>query len=283
MEHATPDAEPLVSDYVDVWNGDYSKLDVVSESFSFYSPPDEIHGRDAFEAYLRDLNTAFPDATLETGEVLTSDDGTTMTEFGWTGTHEREFDGVPPTGTTVEIAGMATFEIDGGEILEGRTYFDSLEWLTRLGIDGDDTPETDERDAKDVVREYVDAYNAGDAEGIETLLTEDFVVHGLPGIDGDEHGRDVFLDWLHATFEAFPDKHTNIAELIAEGGVVAARWRSTATHEGTFGGVPATNREWTATAQTFVRVDDGKLAEMWFQPDQLGMLQQLGVIDPTGG
>ena len=38
-----------MSDYFALRNGDLSKLDVLSESFTFYLPFDEIAGRDAVE------------------------------------------------------------------------------------------------------------------------------------------------------------------------------------------------------------------------------------------
>ena len=278
MAHVTSDAEQLVSDYVDVWNGDDSKLDVFSESFSFYFPTDEINGRDAFEKWLHELNTAFADATLRIDEILASDE-IILVEFTWTGTHEEEYDDIPPTGADVEFSGMGKFVISDGEIQEARSYYDSQDWLAQLGVERQEPPNQDEQAAKDAVRAYIDAYNAEKSEEIEELLTEDFVVYGLPGIAGDEHGREAFFDWLRATFSAFPDKRTEIEDLIAEDDMVAARWRSTATHEGAFGDIPATNRTWTAEAQTFVRVADGNLAKMWFLPDQFGMLQQLGVIE----
>ncbi|MFP8958017.1 ester cyclase [Natrialbaceae archaeon A-CW3] len=282
MVHATSDSEQLVSDYVDVWNGYYAKLDVFSESFSFNFPTDEIHGRDAFEEWLRELNTAFPDARLRIDEMLASDE-IVMVGFTWAGTHEEEYNDIPPTGADVEFSGMGKLVISDGKIQEARSHYDSLDWLAQLGIEPQEPPNEAEQAAKDAVQAYIDAYNAGNTEEIEELLTEDFVVYGLPGIAGDEHGREAFLDWLRATFSAFPDKHTEIKNLIVEDDTVAARWRSTATHEGAFGDIPATNRTWTAEAQTFVRVIDGNFAEMRFQPDQLGMLQQLGVFESPDG
>lgn len=32
----------------------------------------------------------------------------------------------------------------------------------------------------------------------------------------------------------------------------------------------------------FAHPKDGKLVERWVQPDQLGLMQQLGVVDPPG-
>jgi predicted ester cyclase len=50
-------------------------------------------------------------------------------------------------------------------------------------------------------------------------------------------------------------------------------------HEGELPpGIPATGNELRMTAVTIHRISDGKLAEKWSDKDDLGMLQQLGVI-----
>lgn len=133
MAHAISDAEQLANDFTDLWTGDFSKLNVVSESFSFYCALDEVHGRDALEEHLRGENAAFPDARFQTEEIVARED-VIMLEFTWTGTHEGELDGIPPTGNTVEISGMSTLVISDGQIQEDRTYFDSREYLSQLGV-----------------------------------------------------------------------------------------------------------------------------------------------------
>jgi len=65
--------EQIISDYVDAWNGDFSKRDVVSESISLdhpNAPEGGIHGRDAFEDDVRGLHEGFPDHHLTVAELL---------------------------------------------------------------------------------------------------------------------------------------------------------------------------------------------------------------------
>ena len=54
------------------------------------------------------------------------------------------------------------------------------------------------------------------------------------------------------------------------------------TMTGAFMGMPATGKSATWTEIHIARVANGKLTEHWSNIDQLGMLQQLGVI-PTPG
>jgi steroid delta-isomerase-like uncharacterized protein len=128
MAQATPDVERVVSDYEDLWNGDLSKLDVVSESFAFYAPVDEIHGRDALEAFLREQTAAFPDIEYETHDTLVGDE-LVMQDWTWRGTHEGEFADVQPTGEEVVLRGMHKLVIEDGKVQEDWTYFDSRDFV----------------------------------------------------------------------------------------------------------------------------------------------------------
>jgi len=63
---------------------------------------------------------------------------------------------------------------------------------------------------------------------------------------------------------------------------VVTRGNLTGTNSGSFAGMPPTGKRVTVSYIDMVRFADGKLAEHWGQMDQLGMMQQLGVI-PTPG
>lgn len=127
-----------MDDWGDLWSGDFSKLDVASESVAIYDPAapgGEVHGRDALESYIRKLHTAFPDFTMDMHEndMLTSDD-VVMIEWTGTGTHEGEFAGIPPTGREFRVIGMSKILISDGKVQEDRIYFDPRELLDQLGL-----------------------------------------------------------------------------------------------------------------------------------------------------
>lgn len=136
MAQAQADVEAVITDYEALWNGDFSKLDVVAESAVVYDPaaPDgEVHGRDAFEAFLRETREAFPDFTLHTEEMLV-DGGTVMVEWTVTGTLESEFYGAPPSGRSMEIQGMAKTIVRDGQVQQDRLYYDQKDMLAQLGF-----------------------------------------------------------------------------------------------------------------------------------------------------
>ena len=137
MAELTPrDVEELARAAMDVHSGDLSNVGVYAETVSRYDPfmPDKgVHGRDAFEQDLRDVKAAFPDVQVTADDMLVSDD-VAMIEWTWTGTHEEEFAGIPPTQNTVEVRGMMKLVIEDGQIQEERSYYDARDHLAQLGV-----------------------------------------------------------------------------------------------------------------------------------------------------
>lgn len=129
---------------------------------------------------------------------------------------------------------------------------------------------------KAVVRRWFDeVWNHGNADAIDQLMAPNAVVHGL---GEDTRGSEGFKRFHAAYLEAFPDVHIAIEDLVAEGDKVAFRWSATATHRGASLGFAATNRNVRFEGMGIIRTQHGKIAEGWNTFDQLGMLQQLGVV-----
>jgi len=76
----------------------------------------------------------------------------------------------------------------------------------------------------------------------------------------------------------FPDVISTIGDLIAEGDKVVARWRSRATHQGEYMGIPPTGKEVEFTGISVYRIEEGKIAESWNLEDKLGLMRQIGAI-----
>jgi steroid delta-isomerase-like uncharacterized protein len=77
---------------------------------------------------------------------------------------------------------------------------------------------------------------------------------------------------------AFPDFRAVIHDLIAEDDKVVTRKTFDGTHEGELLGIPPTGKEVTIELIDILRVADGKITDHWSVVDQLGLMQQLGVI-----
>lgn len=129
-------AREVEREYRELWNGDYSKLDVVAESVDLSVPSmsdGEIHGRDEFEAYLRELRTGFPDWHVTVDEILATDE-LVMKEWTVTATHEGEYSGIQPTNREIEMSGMAKIVIENGKVQRDTLYYNFQELLEQLGL-----------------------------------------------------------------------------------------------------------------------------------------------------
>jgi predicted ester cyclase len=60
--------------------------------------------------------------------------------------------------------------------------------------------------------------------------------------------------------------------------MVACRVTCSGTHEGELWGIPPTGKRFSVEHVHWHRLADGKLVERWGVRDDLGMMQQLGVI-----
>lgn len=79
-------------------------------------------------------------------------------------------------------------------------------------------------------------------------------------------------------FTAFPDLKIFVEREIAEGDLVAQHVRTIGTNTGQLNGMPATNKKTNVTGVITTKFKDGKVVETWALFDQLGLMQQLGVI-----
>jgi steroid delta-isomerase-like uncharacterized protein len=127
-----------------------------------------------------------------------------------------------------------------------------------------------------VQRWFDEVWTEGRVASIDALMAPSCMVHGL---GEDVSGPEGFKAFHAAYRNAFPDVRISIDHMVAEGDAVAARWSGSGTHRGAGLGFPATDRPVRFSGMTFARIQNGKLVEGWNVFDQLGMLQQLGIVD----
>ncbi|MFE9447278.1 ester cyclase [Streptomyces sp. NPDC006739] len=137
----------------------------------------------------------------------------------------------------------------------------------------------DEQLSVDMVRRFLDALAApGELAPLNDLLQEDIHSHD-PMNPQDTIGLDAARSEFRMWRDAFDFSFT-VDDLIAQGDRVCARWTWTAVQKGEFLGLPNTGRQVAMTGTTICRFgDDGKIAELWWHEDQLGLMQQLGALD----
>lgn len=135
---------------------------------------------------------------------------------------------------------------------------------------------------KEIVRRFYAEIDAGNIDAMDELVAVDYVDHHpapFPGLQGGREGlKQAFQIFLKAT----PGTH-QIDDQVAEGDKVVTRLTAVGRHEAELPGpIPATGGEIRQTAVAMHRIEDGKIAEHWSDRDDLGLMQQLGVISLPG-
>lgn len=139
--------------------------------------------------------------------------------------------------------------------------------------------ETAPTEYREVIDRYLEGFNEQDVTALPEVATEDVVVHGLFGIEGDVHGIDEYGEWAMSMLGGIPDAKIELDEYLETGDKVTARWTIAGTHTNQLFGLPPTDQTFEITGLAIFRMEDGKIAEKWYQQDDLGMLQQTGVVE----
>lgn len=120
---------------------------------------------------------------------------------------------------------------------------------------------------------------------VDQLAAED--IHWYYPLAGEVRGREEVKKRIIGYRERFPDGGFELTdELIAEDERVVALWEGGGTHTGLSWQLPVgtlpeasgENAQYTGT--TVFTVEEGKITKEYGQADYLGVMQQLGLIEP---
>jgi steroid delta-isomerase-like uncharacterized protein len=123
-------------------------------------------------------------------------------------------------------------------------------------------------------------FNRGELDRVEEFVTEDFVNH--EAWPGEDPGHEGFRLRLRRLRSAVPDIHMEVHEVVAGADLVAYRATLSGTHRGELLGMAPTGRAFRVQHMHMLRMRDGRACEHWATRDDLGMLQQLGLIPAAG-
>lgn len=134
---------------------------------------------------------------------------------------------------------------------------------------------------KELWRQFVKVWDAGDLDSFQDLTAADVVDHtAMPGMPPGLDGAKQLASMLKA---AFPDRSTEVQYTIAEGDRVAALHTIRATHTGAFMGMPPTGKPFEVSSIHIVRVAGSKIVEHYGLLDQAGVMAQLGLAPMPPG
>jgi steroid delta-isomerase-like uncharacterized protein len=131
---------------------------------------------------------------------------------------------------------------------------------------------------KDLIRRAFEAGNQKNWAVFDALFAPDYVLHNASTTMGFE----AYKQFLLRYGSAFPDGSLTIEDMIAEGDRVVFRQMFRGTHQGDMMGIPPTGKQITMSGIAITRVANGKIVEGWYNGDDLGMMQQLGVVPMPG-
>jgi len=166
------------------------------------------------------------------------------------------------------------FTVRGGKVVKFREHTDSAKMAEANRDAG--TPGLGEA-TKAIIRRWVeDGWNKRDPSLIDQIFTPDVVQHdpNAPPVTNAA----ALKDYVSGLLSAFPDLRFSIENLAADGDRVIWRFDSRATHRGPLMGIPPTGKTGTITGQVEFRFAGDRVAEIWVNYDQFGLLRQLGVI-----
>ena len=137
-------------------------------------------------------------------------------------------------------------------------------------------------DAKRLLEQAIELWNAADREGWAALYTEN-VEWEAPGGARISGLADLKVKYFDALLEAAPDRASRVDALFAEGDLVAEEGRYTGTHTGTWRSpdgveIPATGKGLDFRFSAVFRVENDRIASIRLYYDQLEVLTQLGLV-----
>jgi predicted ester cyclase len=124
----------------------------------------------------------------------------------------------------------------------------------------------------EIARAWFAMCRTGDEQLLAELVTDDFVAHG-PGGSGD---RAAFTTWLRWYPLAFADQEPVIEDVIAGGDRLVVRYTVRSTYRGGYLDLPPGGQRVRETGIIIFRLAGGKVAESWFEGNDLEVAQQIG-------
>jgi predicted ester cyclase len=152
----------------------------------------------------------------------------------------------------------------------------AIRFATGQGYSGEDAMSDEE--LKEMAQKYIEAINNDDFDLLAEIVAVDFkdqaqVAGMASGLEGAKQAHVMLRS-------AFPDVHFTLDDVVVEGDQLVMRATGSGTHKGDFFGIPATGQSVKWTGSRILRAANGKFVEGVNEFDQVGILQQLGVVPP---
>jgi steroid delta-isomerase-like uncharacterized protein len=129
-----------------------------------------------------------------------------------------------------------------------------------------------EKAPRQVVLDYVEAFNRGDVDAVCRCFAPDARVWVILGWRRVADLRPVWKDQVERL-----GMNLQVEELVEEGGTVAVRYTERGASLRPWRGEPATGRGYETTAMEWFKVEDGLIRRRWGARDSASIFHQLGL------
>lgn len=286
--------------FEEMWND--RNLDIAAELITpetrCHDVTGEYVGYEGAQQHIMGTVMAFPDLTVTIDDMFAEDDMVAVRSTA-RGTHTGMLMGqIPPTGAAITMTSNILFRFAGGKIVEAWPFPDMLgvmqqvgaaspprpapedyAWLPSSAVTG--APGDPEVNKRLVMRFVDEVWNAHNPDAMDELCVAEFISHN-PAVDYMYGPMSLATakQQVSAYLDALPDMYVTVHNIVAEGDKAVAYWTVNGTHGGELAGIPATGRSLTYSGATMYRFVDGKIAELWWAWDCLGMMQQIAAPAP---
>jgi predicted ester cyclase len=140
----------------------------------------------------------------------------------------------------------------------------------------------DEMSNVEVVKAMTEAINDRNLDALDAFVSPNLIRHSAatPGLNVTS--LDEFRAFLETDFATIPDSVQTIDIIFGSGDFVAVRARYIGTQTGPMGPFPASGKKMVLPYMGILRFEDGLIAEIWVEWDNLSALTQLGHFPPPG-
>ncbi len=131
-----------------------------------------------------------------------------------------------------------------------------------------------------IVLRMIDAVNTRDFEALNDVVAPDVRRHSGATPDVTVESLEDFKAFIRQDLSAVPDAVQEVNLIFSNGPLVAVHATYKGTQTGRMGPFPASNRRLELPFIGILRIEDGKIAEIWVEWDNLNLLTQLGHFPP---
>ena len=133
---------------------------------------------------------------------------------------------------------------------------------------------------KDVVLRMIEAVNQRDFDALDAVMAPNVRRHCAATPDVKVENLEQFKAFLHQDFAAVPDAKQSVNLIFAADDMVAVHVTYQGTQTGQMGPFPPSGRKLQLPFIGLLRLENGKIAEIWVEWDNLSALTQLGHFPP---